>query len=423
MILLWCRGSVEIGRSLVLIAMAVLVYGVLPSALVHAETKIFPLATASGRYDSNIFNRPAQFAPVGRQISDFVSTVGGGVHLLHETRDLSADLTVGGSFNAYVENSDLNFFNVNLRGGLNLDRWVDQYVRGARLRITESFRYTPESPSFLVGVRQVGPAEDDVFSRGISGFRANTFLNTTSVNGSYPMSRDLTLDGGYTFALRRVGRIYGGDVGGVTFFDTNSHTWFGGPRYQLTRTDSVAAVYRQSFLSQSPSDQPSRTFNTNFVTLAGHYNKVFPEWTFSVEGGISLVEPASRTFPSGTIRITTHPERTTVLNLVLSREPKPSFYLEGGALISNLARVGISHRIYERLTVEADAAYAYNEFIPHTEGTFKHLAATAGLSYKLTRTITGNLLYAFHNIDTDRPDLSYQFSRHQVGFALTAEWN
>ena len=261
-----------------------LVFGVFQMGSSQAETTIIPSASVAGRYDTNIFNRPAALLTDSQgntpQSEDYVTTVGGAVQLLHETRDVETLLRVGGDFNAYLHNTGLNFFNATLNGHVGLDRWVDQYVRGAKLRITENFRYTPESPGFLTGLRQV-VAQDDTFFTGIQGFRANTFINTTSVTGSYPLTRDLALEGGYVFALRRVGSIQGGDAPGVSFFDTNSHTWHGGPRYQLTRTDSIAAVYRQSFILQSRS-AGGRSFSTNLVTLAGNYTKVFQEWRLSV---------------------------------------------------------------------------------------------------------------------------------------------
>jgi hypothetical protein len=389
----------------------------------HAEIKFTPAAIVTGRYDSNIFNRPSQFLPPGTQTSDFVSSVGGAVHLMQETRDIQANLTVGGDFNAFVENTGLNYFNARLNGNVILDRWVDQYVRGARLRVTDNFRYTPETPGFVTGVRAPVGVGDDTFSRGIQGFRANTFENILSINGSYPMSRDLSLEGGYIFAIRRVGRIIGGDIGGVAFFDTNTHTWSGGPRYQLTKNDSVAAVYRQTFMTQTLSDSGGRDRSTSLISLLGDYTKVFPEWTFTLEGGVTFVEPVGRTFPSGMLKVTTQPERDTVVNLTLSRQARPSFFLQSGATISNLGQIGISHRIYERLTVEGHAAYAYNQLFPNTDQTFNNLTTGASLSYKLTRNITGTILYSFTNIDVDRTSLAYQFSRHQAGFLLTAEWN
>ncbi|MBX3329361.1 MAG: outer membrane beta-barrel protein [Nitrospira sp.] len=404
--------------------LAVTFFGASQPALVHAETKIVPSAAVSGRYDSNIFRRPAQFLPAGTQTEDFATTIGGAVGLLHETRDIDVNFKVGGSFNAYVENTNFNFFTANVDGIVGLDRWVDQYVRGARLRLTQHFLYTPETPGFVTGGRDVGLGlqQDDLFLRGIQTFRANTFINTTTLTGAYPVSRDLSLEGGYTFGLRRVGQLLAATAGEPAFFNTMSHTWHGGPRYRLTKNDSVAVLYRQSFITQSRSTG-GRTFNTNFVTLAGDYTKVFQEWTFTIEGGITFIEPASRTTPSGSMKITTRPERDTVLSFILSREARPSYFLQGGATISNLGRVAISHTIYERLTLDGTVAYGYNELFPSTDRTFKNFTASSGLSYKLTRNIAGNLFYIFTNVDADSTSLSYQFSRHQAGIAFTAEWN
>lgn len=88
-------------------------------------------------------------------------------------------------------------------------------------------------------------------------------------------------------------------------------------------------------------------------------------------------------------------------------------------MISNLARVGISHRIYERLTVNGGVGYALNELFPNTDRSIKSFLASSGLSYKVTRTITANVLYLFSNFDVDQSAIQYQFSRHQVGLTLS----
>ena len=387
-------------------------------ASVYAETKIVPLATLTGRYDSNIWNRPAELLDPSLQREDFLTIVGGGAQVLHDSRDIEASLTAIGTFNTYVENTSRNFFSTNIRGSIVLDRWVDQYVRGASLRVIESLRYSPDPPAFLGGVR-AAILEDDTFLRGIQSFRSNQIINTTGIEGKYPVSRDLALEGGYTFGLRQFGRIQGGeDTIAIATFDTMTHTWFGGPRYRLTRNDSVAALYRQTFFTQSRSTG-GRTFSTNLITLAGEYAKEFQEWSLTVQGGVTFAEPVGRTFPSGLIRVRTRPERDTVATLTLSRAGRPIGFLQGGAMISNLAQVGISHRIYERLAVNGGVGYAMNELFPNTDSTFNYFTASSALSYKVTRTITAQILYLFTNIDVERPELQYQVSRHQIGLTLS----
>jgi len=398
-----------------------LVAGVFQANVGYAQTTIIPSAHVSGYYDTNIWSRPAGFLPTGTRLDDYRTTVGGAVQLLHETRDFDANIKVGGDFNAYVQNTGLNYFNATLNGTIGLDRWVDQYVRGAKLRITENFRYTPQSPGFVTGVRQT-IAQDNTFFTGLQAFRANTFINTTAVTGSYPISRDLALEGGYTFGVRKFGSILGGQAGGVRFFNTTSNTWFGGPRYQLSKNDSIAAVYRQSFILQSRSNG-GRSFATNLITLAGNYEKKFQEWEFKAEAGVTFVEPAGGAFPTGSLTVSTQVERDTVLRATLFRDARPSVFLVGGAVLSNVAQAGISHRIYERLTLDGDAAFGYNQFFPDTRhSTFQNFTGSTRLSYKLTREITAEISYAFNYVKSDATSIQYQFSRHVVGFFLSAEW-
>jgi hypothetical protein len=395
-----------------------LIWGALPSVSVYAETNIVPWGSVMERYDSNVWRRPKELLRDAQgnapQLYDFVTTVSGGLDLRHDSRDMEADLKVGGNYSAFVENSNLNFYGALLNGTVGLDRWVDRYVRGARLRVTENLEYTPEQ-TFGRGLTVV----DDVFGSGLVTFRRSRFLNTTAFNGSYPLSRDISLEGGYIFGLRRLTRATeGGDVTGATFFNTMTHTWYGGPRYNLTRNDSVAALYRQTFFTQERSEG-GRTFSTNLITLEGDYTKVFPEWTFTVRGGVTFVEPVGRTLPSGSLQVTTKPERDTVLNLTLSREARPSHFLQGGARINHLARASIRHRIYERLSVSGSGGYALSQFFPNTESEFQIITGASRLEYMVTRNIRGELFYIFTHVNSETTALEYQVSRHQVGFMLS----
>ncbi len=280
------------------------------------------------------------------------------------------------------------------------------------MNVTENFLYSPEQ-SFGSSV-----AVDD-FEGGLLTFRRSRLLNTTAFNGSYPLSRDVSLEGGYTFGLRRVTRgTEGGDVATATFFNTMTHTWSGGPRYNLTRNDSVAALYQQTFFTQERSEG-GRTTTGNIISLLGDYTRVFPEWTFTVRGGVTFVEPVGRTFPSGSIRVTTKPERDTVINLTLEREARPSFFLQGGARINNSVRATIRHRIYERLSVSGSGGYSLSQFFPNTVSQFQSITGASRLEYMLTRNIRGELFYRFTHIDADTTALEYQVSRHQVGFMLS----
>jgi hypothetical protein len=416
-ILLGHRRCAGIRQQFGLAIVTALVWGALQPAFVRAETTIIPSAFGSGRYDSNIFLAPASRLAPGTQPSDFAGTVGGYAQLLHRSRDVEGSLTAGGDFNFYAVNTDRNFTRVRVNGYVILDRWVERLAKGAKLTVTEFFRYTPETPGFLTG------APDDPFLRGIQTFRANTFLNTTSVNASYPLFKALAVLGSYTFSTRRVPSSQTPTTTGVNFFDSFLNTWSAGPQYQLTPVDSIALLYRQGLLDQERSGGSGvRTIETNTQSILIDYTRVMPNWRFELAGGAVLVEPASEWFGIGRIRISNNPERATTVELSLSRQAAPSFFNIPGAVISNVGQVTLNHRLSERLSLRGSVRYAYNQQAINTSVTFENLNARAGLDYKLTRNIVASLFYTYTYINNGFALPEYQVSRNQVGFSMTAQW-
>ena len=405
----------------------VFIWGALHQEFVHAETTIFPSAFGSGRYDSNIFLRPPSLLPPGAQNSDFVGAVGGNVQLLHKSRDLDASLSAGGDFNSYALNSELNFVTARVNGYAVLDRWVERFAKGLRLIVSESFLYTPETPGFLVGDPKApvaaAPVAGDAFFRGVQNFRANTFSNSTSVKASYPLARSLAVRGDYSFLTRRFGGIPLGTTGGVVFFNSTVHTWSAGPEFALTPVDSIALLFRQALLDQDRTTGGSGgTRETNVQTISVDYTRVMPNWRFELVGGAVLIEPASEWFPIGSVSISNNPERSTVVRLNLSRRAAPSFFLQPGALISNVAQVVLTHRFSDRLTLRGNVGYAFNQLVVDTSKTIQNVTAGAGLNYELTRTIAVDLFYTYTHIDNEFITPGFQVSRNLVGFSLTAQW-
>jgi opacity protein-like surface antigen len=388
---------------------------------VHADTTVIPVAAVSGRYDTNIYRAPASRLPPGTDTSDFASIVSGGVQVLHKSREVDANLTAGADFNAYASNPNLNFYTTRVAGTAILDGWVDQWARGAKLRVNERFRYTPESPAFFTG----SSAEDisDPFLRGIQGFRANTFANTVSAEGSYPVSRTLALEGRYSFSALRVGSVLGAtSTGDTIFFDTNRHNLSAGPRVHLTPIDSISLSYSQSLISQQRTAGNTGAFETGTLTLSTDYARVMPDWALEIGGGVTYVAPAGRTYPTGGIKFRTTPERVTTVQLELSRVPAPSFFLVGGALISNLGRVQIIHRLSERLSLRGSAFYAFNEAVSDRAVKFNNLTLSTGLSYNLTRSMAVDLSYEHTDFKRETTTTGFTVLRDVVTLSLTAQW-
>jgi len=136
-----------------------------------------------------------------------------------------------------------------------------------------------------------------------------------------------------------------------------------------------------------------------------------------------VVHPADKAFPTVTILISNNPERSTNVQLSLTRLAAPSFYLAAGALISNVAQVQVSHRLTRLLTLRGSANYGYNQIIPtEANTTFKNFSLSAGVNYRVTRTMSLDLFYDHNDFKSDTPGLSYTVLRNAVGLALTAEW-
>ena len=389
-----------------------------PPSPVYGDTKIIPTAALSERYDTNVYLAPPELLAPGTRLSDFVTSVAGGVQLLHKSRDVEASLTGGVNLNFYVYNPDLNFLGTSADANAKLDGWVSRLAEGAKLQVSDRFQYTPEPPSFITA-RQT-PAGDDPFSRGVQGFRANTFSNTASANGSYPVFRGLSLQGSYSFSLYRVGSILALTTTGASFFDTNVHSWSVGPGYRLTRADSISLSYQQSLVTQIETSGTGPTFNFNTQELWANYIRVMPDWTATVRGGVTLIEPASKAFAVGAVTFQTSPERSTFVQLDLSRKAAPSFFFVGGAMISNVGQVLITHRLSKRLHAFGSANYGYNETVPDRTVKFTNITGGVGLRYNLTRTMITELSYNYNDFDTEQPGFNFAVLRNVVNFANCA---
>jgi opacity protein-like surface antigen len=197
----------------------------------------------------------------------------------------------------------------------------------------------------------------------------------------------------------------------------------------VSQTDSVAVLYKQSLISQTQntntgtSTTASSNIDTNAQSVTTVYTRATPSWTFVAGGGVSLIEPASKAFAIGNIRVQTNPERSTVLQLDLSRQAAPSFYLQAGAMISNVAQVQVFHMLEKHLRLRASANYGFNEIVPtESNTTFNNFVFSTGLNYRITKTVSADLTYDYNNFKTQSPSLNYTVNRNVVGIMLTAEW-
>src|SRR2546428_6097298 len=157
--------------------------------IAHGETKLVPSLAVSERYDSNVF-----FVP-GGHLEDYVTNISPQVKVDHKGRLIDGTVQGGATAEAYVKNPGLNYIAMNGGVTLNLDNAVAQLVRGAGLKVSDTFYFTPQPPAFVAP--GTGGQVSEAFVRGIQAARANSFTNAGSVIGSYAPSPRADLQATY----------------------------------------------------------------------------------------------------------------------------------------------------------------------------------------------------------------------------------
>lgn len=383
-----------------------------------AESSVTPSVSLSQRYDSNVYFGPKEFIPSGRQASDLVTTTGAQVQLLNKSRLGDSILSVGVNGSAFAYNTDLSFVSTNAFAATDLSGWVSELVPGFKLRVSDSFLYTPEPPAFLTGGK---PNElSDVFSRGIQAVRANTFTNTVQTQSEYSLSRLVSLRSDYSYSLYKVGQIFLTSLGGVpvAFFDTSVHNVATGPTYRFDGGDTLFLKY--NYVAAESSGQGVSIRYGAHAIVPEYVSKVIPGWLVTISAGATIVEQVqNRTYFAGKFALTTNYEKPTRLQLSLSRQAAPAFFGTGGALMSNTAQLLVTHGFSKILKLTVSGNYAYNESTPVDVFTFKSITGSALLEYKLTRSTVLGLSqeysqFSYTGIST--------FDRHATMITLRTEW-
>jgi hypothetical protein len=388
-----------------------------------AETKLTPLLNLSQRYDSNVFYSPKEFVPPGGQSWDLVTTLGAGLKVLDKSRLSDTEATIGVNGNAYAFNTDLAYVSTNVFLASDMTDWAHQLVPGLKLRLSDAFLYTPEPPAFLTGG---SPAQSDVFARGIQAYRANTFSNTLSAQAGYSFSRSVGMRANYAYSIYRIGQLYvtAASAGGpapFTFFDTTIHTASTGPTYTFDGGDTlfVGYTYQKANTTDTEGLNPAIKFTSHSIQPEYATNLV-RGWTATISGGGTLIEQfGSKTFFSGRFALTNDFDRRTRVSISASRQAAPAFFIGGGAMISNVAQVYVSHAITRVVRLTVSGNYAHNESTPVNIFTIETMGGSAVLEYNVTRSTKLSLSqeYAKYNY-TATP----AFDRYATTLTLSTEW-
>ena len=161
------HGAIGAGVWLISLLIAEILSGleIFCESMTHAETKITPSISASERYDSNVWRSPSRFLPPGTKLWDMVTGLSPQVEFVNKSGFGDTKFNAGVSGSIFVNNPSLNYISTNVGLNSDLTGWIRDIIPGARLRVSDSFLYTPEPPGFITGVKPQDPT--DTFARGV----------------------------------------------------------------------------------------------------------------------------------------------------------------------------------------------------------------------------------------------------------------
>lgn len=396
--------------------------GIVFASRVGAQTTVIPSVSLSERYDSNVWYAPRGFVPPGKKAWDYVTTAEAIVDVVDKSRFADSLLRAGLNGNAFVYNSDLAFYSTMVDANSDITRGVSELVQGLQLRISDSFRYTPEAPAFLTGGQPSGTS--DIYSRGIQGSRANTYRNVLSAYSVYSLSRIFSLSTNYSFSMLRQGSTNVTQASTLSFryFNNMQHAVDIGPTYMFEGGDILFFKYNFTIGETKP-EGPGVTTNYVFQSIAPVYETkaVVPGWTLTISGGATLVDQQSerRVFMSGKLGLATEYDRRTHVEMAVSREAIPSYYQTSSAMISNVVGSYVKYDISRLLRLRAGANYAYSETAPVKTFAYRTVNGSVALDYSWTQSTTLSLSheYTYYERTGVLP-----YDRNATMLTLKTEW-
>jgi hypothetical protein len=209
--------------------------------------------------------------------------------------------------------------------------------------------------------------------------------------------------------------------GQLGFFDTTLHSASIGPAFRFEDGDTLYFRYGYVTSEQTPVNIGGTGFEYTGHTIQPEYVTTLARgWTAKMSGGATLIEQVgSRIFFSGSFRLTNDFDRRTKVAVSVSRQAAPAYFGSGGAMISNVAQVYLSHNLSRVVTLTITGNYAYNVTTPVDTFTFTTIYSSAALEYKLTRSLNLSLsqLYSYYEF-SGIPN----YDRYQTMLTLQAYW-
>jgi len=372
------------------------------------ETLIIPSIAVSERYDSNVY-----FIQQGQNLEDFVTTVNPQLRVEHLAKYLNVIAFAGVTGEYYAKNTGLSYIGTNGSVNLVLDKAIQQILRKATLQVSDIFSYTPQPPGFLAPT--TGGAIPETFVRGIQAARANALTNMAMISGSYAFTPQTALQGAYTNSYIQFANTSTSAPLG-TFFTTMFHTLNAGPRFQVSRQDTITTNYQY----QKAEFSTSGGFESQGGTIAWE-RQISPTLKASIQGGGTKISGIDGIQYLADAMIQWTGKQSTA-SAHYSRVVAPSFFIAGAPLVSNLLSAIGTYAFTPATSGTLAANYAEASSVGSVSLAYTSYGGTASLAHILTRLVTLTASYTYSYYKTEFSGSSYDFNRNIAMLTARMEW-
>lgn len=372
-----------------------------------------PFITVSERYDSNVLSST-------NKVHDYITNVSPGARWNFLNSYFDGSLMGTMMAERYVRNPGLSYIGTTGALNLGLDNTVGRLIRGWSLRVSDSFMYTPQQPAFVAP--EAGNQVPSSFVRGIQAYRANSLSNVGSITSTMPVASNTAFITTYTHQILR---FFGKSDPSLTgaLFNVTNQTLSAGPQYRLSPNHSVGVMYQfqdMAFDSQGGSTAPGGiTTHGGMLTWQGQLTRLI-----SVDLGIggSIIMPLNsiQTTARAALQYMT-PVITSSLSY--SRGIAPSYYLAGGALISDLVGLTVMYNVSSSWFISGSYNYQTSYLAEGPPLRFESHGPVGSINYRIAPTIVATGQVSYYQLSFGSAGTQTVFDRQLFTLSIRAEWN
>lgn len=273
--------------------------------------RVVPSLSITERYDSNVFFAPKSQLPEGTQPDDLITTFTPQLNFMQGNTLVKTNLSVGAAVQKFVNNSGLDNVGYFGSGGVDLSQAVNRVLpRMTAFRIFGTYQYTPSASAFGAGGLGGGIGGGGGFGTGGVGIsgpidsglltqRIRTTMYNAGFSNSYSLSPTTDFQTTYTYSQLSFGGSFTPTTTTTgqttnTVFDTTTHNISAGPSSRISAIDTLTVKYTFTQTSQAQFGD----FTIHGGTL-GWGRSWTREWSSSLNGGLTLIEPIPDTSVAG----------------------------------------------------------------------------------------------------------------------------